>query len=1025
LFPHECIHGPACIFRKNLAPLPRQQGGDSNASAPLELTPSIRWLLFRNGLAEAESFFVLQRAVTRAKGTALSTTAQGRRRLQQAEAALAAVASCVWDLPIDSTDAKTKRRTWNQAYSTNVTQLRAVVYDVGEAIEGLQATQTRSAAVDGAMLPPAAPRSRIDSQKLIWQTLEENPGLPTYDIFVSPQLVMTKNGSILSFCGARKCDPGRMGCEDNTGRHDVIVKRSDDGGATFGNAALVHSESIGNTTQVIGNPACVLDERTGRLHIFMCRNNSHVLLSYSDNNGDSWAPPKDVTSMVKRQDWGWYATTFSGIQLKRQTDAKKNGRLVVCCDHQDHYDFKNNGDESFSHSHLLWSDDGDTWHIGGGADRLTNECTVAELANGTLVMNSRDYLGQSAHTTHRAISWSTDGGETLSHVFRAPTLPDPVVEGAMTTDATGNTLVFTHPNSETQRSHMTVFTSLDGGASWESRLMLDAAKGGGYSSVILLRNGSFAVQHDFGSTSMHRCSEPPDGHGCGEKFAIITLKTDEQPPPNMATSVLLTDAVAKTGARCLDGTPQRIWVQDAASAANATKFVFRFMGGAWCTSMDSCLGRAYSKGMCYFGSSSLDCFNNGQPALDCSTGKNFSAQMDWRDVPCIDGARWGGGLLMGEPATNPLAHDWNKVEMQYCDGGSFAGDLEAPVEYKGKTLYFRGNRNVDAALDWLVEHKQMDAATHIVVSGESAGGLATYWHLDAFRARFPKAQVLGVPDSGFFLGLPSHPSWPKSLEFIANEMNGTSGLDASCVAAARAAGKDPATSCTLPELAAPHIAAPVFVMNSRYDPALIGISAGLPDAAGEGLRPTPAEVKSINSLGATVLATINATVLRKGQNAAFITACHEHCGQWSTGQVLDWGKNSGPLLGFDDFNVTIDGQTAGEAVVEWFRALQAGGSGAGKLWLQGSAFPCDTCCHGGEKAPAPLRRSAADHGGREDRQEHAGPGLKSDDGDAIAKPGGPSRGLMCVLIGGQQLFNTLVRQSVPTLVGSGRLRGVA
>ena len=357
-----------------------------------------------------------------------------------------------------------------------------------------------------------------------WRTLEENPGLPAYDVFVSPQLVLARNGSILSFCGARKCDEGKMGCEDNTGRHDVVVKRSDDGGATFGHAVLVHSESVGNATQVIGNPACVLDHRTGRLHVFMCRNNSHVLLSHSDDNGATWAPARDVTAMVKRQDWGWYATTFSGIQLKHQADPRRNGRLVVCCDHQDHYDFKNNGNEGFSHSHLVWSDDGgEAWHVGGVADRLTNECAVAELANGTIVVNSRDYLGQASHTTHRAMSWSNDGGETLSHVFRAPTLPDPVVEGAMATDAAGKTLVFTHPNSETQRSHMTVFTSGDGGATWAPRLMLDAATGGGYSSVIALRNGSFAVQHDFGITHMHRCSEPPDGRGCGEMFTVVTL----------------------------------------------------------------------------------------------------------------------------------------------------------------------------------------------------------------------------------------------------------------------------------------------------------------------------------------------------------------------------------------------------------------------------------------------------------------------------------------------------------------------
>ena len=35
---------------------------------------------------------------------------------------------------------------------------------------------------------------------------------------------------------------------------------------------------------------------------------------------------------------------------------------------------------------------------------------------------------------------------------------------------------------------------------------------------------------------------------------------------------------------------------------------------------------------------------------------------------------------------------------------------------------------------------------------------------------------------------------------------------------------------------------------------------------------------------------------------------------------------------------------------------------------------------------------------------------------AAAPPTGPSRGLMYVLIGGQQLFNTLIRQSLPTLI---------
>ena len=218
---------------------------------------------------------------------------------------------------------------------------------------------------------------------------------------------------------------------------------------------------------------------------------------------------------------------------------------MVCCDHQDHLDFANNGNETYSHSHLVYSDDGENWKVGGVADRLTNECAVAEvwrppfafllfgsktagtrfaqLWNGTIVVNSRDYLGQKEHTTHRAISWSDSGGETLSHVFRAPSLPDPIVEGSMTTDLEGKLLVFVHPNSETSRDKITLYSSEDGGRGWRPRLVLDARLGGGYSSVIALANGSFAVAHDVGSTHMHRCSQAPGGRGCGEAFAVVTL----------------------------------------------------------------------------------------------------------------------------------------------------------------------------------------------------------------------------------------------------------------------------------------------------------------------------------------------------------------------------------------------------------------------------------------------------------------------------------------------------------------------
>ena len=391
-------------------------------------------------------------------------------------------------------------------------------------------TANAAAAAAAATSRPA----KLEWSQPIWHSLEADPGLADYDMIGAEQLVLTKNSSILSFAEATKCAPGALGCEDNAGHHDIIVKRSDDGGASFGKAVLVHSESNATAQIVIGNAAAVMDESTGRIYIFMCRNNTDVLLSHSDDNGDSWATVKDVTAVLKRPDWGWIATTFSGIQLKRQpASSGRNGRLVVCCDHQDHYD-QVNGNTTWSYSHVIISDDaGKTWRIGGNSSRTTNECAIAELANGTIVMNSRNYVGVKGvlpgvgtHAVHRAISWSADGGDSFTPAYFPPSLPESIVEGAMTTDAAGKMLVFTHPANPHNRDHETVYSSIDAGVTWEPALLLDANYSS-YSGIIRLPNGSYAVQYNTGSTHMHRCNTPPEVNGsfvgCGAVFAVVTF----------------------------------------------------------------------------------------------------------------------------------------------------------------------------------------------------------------------------------------------------------------------------------------------------------------------------------------------------------------------------------------------------------------------------------------------------------------------------------------------------------------------
>ena len=391
---------------------------------------------------------------------------------------------------------------------------------------------------------------------------------------------------------------------------------------------------------------------------------------------------------------------------------------------------------------------------------------------------------------------------------------------------------------------------------------------------------------------------------------------------NIATSVLLTDAVTTHGARCLDGSPQRYWIELSDGGADASKWVLDFMGGAWCESIADCSSRAYGE-MCFLGSSAEACTLTESP--NDGTGAPFNQTMDWNDIPSCLGSRWCGGLFNNDTARNPLSAGWNKVLISYCSGDSYAGSnasvtyTTAPNGTANVPLYFRGLNNRRAVIDDLVATYGMGSATDVIVTGNSAGGLAVYFGIDDIASMLPGVNVYGVPDSGFFLTDPSFPAWSETLTWIAEgPMNATGGLNQKCVAAMNAQGGS-AASCAFVEIGSSYVETPLFAMNGVYDPALVGISFGGGNAS------------RINEIGAKVASNIFGSVLSRPGNAAFLTGCAEHCGQWAQGKT---GK-------FADFNVTIDGFQAVEAVAEWLAG------GPRNVWVQGATYPCSTCCSGG------------------------------------------------------------------------------
>jgi hypothetical protein len=169
--------------------------------------------------------------------------------------------------------------------------------------------------------------------------------------------------------------------------------------------------------------------------------------------------------------------------------------------------------------------------------------------------------------------------------------------------------------------------------------------------------------------------------------------------------------------------------------AARSKYYINFEGGGWCTSLDDCYDRAYGKGRRKGSSEGLPNPFNLIRLMGSWGNWYFSNQTD-------DGA---GHQI------NPVMHDWNMLQVLYCDGASWTGSNTTPTMHKGKQLFFRGLQNLEALIDDLLANRGVDKATEVVISGGSAGALAVYLHADAIRARLPaSAKVVAMPDDGFF-----------------------------------------------------------------------------------------------------------------------------------------------------------------------------------------------------------------------------------------------------------------------------------
>jgi len=339
-----------------------------------------------------------------------------------------------------------------------------------------------------------------------------------YDTYRIPATVTTDRGTVLAFAEGRHNDAG------DTGNIDVVLRRSTDGGCTWGPLSVV-AAGDGDTR---GNPAPVVDPRTGAIVLVTSYNSGavtegqimrgevtaeqsrRVFVQRSWDDGRTFTLPRDITGEVKLPNWRWYATgPGHAVALTRGVRA---GRLVIPANHSaaPAAGSSDTGQEAkYYGGHDLYSDDGgETWRLGfvdstyDGVDNA-NESSVAELPDGRLYFSSRDQLGTSAG--NRLDAYSSDGGVSLDRAYAVQhTLDDvPVVEGSVLQLARERgALLFSAPSVPNVRQAMAIWRSGDGGGSFVKAAVLSQRRAG-YSDLVQVGSDTVGVLYETGVTGTY------------------------------------------------------------------------------------------------------------------------------------------------------------------------------------------------------------------------------------------------------------------------------------------------------------------------------------------------------------------------------------------------------------------------------------------------------------------------------------------------------------------------------------------
>ncbi|KAL0333277.1 UNVERIFIED_CONTAM: Pectin acetylesterase 5 [Sesamum angustifolium] len=327
---------------------------------------------------------------------------------------------------------------------------------------------------------------------------------------------------------------------------------------------------------------------------------------------------------------------------------------------------------------------------------------------------------------------------------------------------------------------------------------------------------------------------------------------------------------------CLDGSLPGYHIRRG-FGSGSDSWLLHVEGGGWCSTYSSCSARRRTK-------------------LGSSTYMEHEVEFL--------------GILSHDPLQNPDFFNWNKVKIRYCDGSSFSSHPDNEFG-NGTKIFFRGQIIWDTVMDELLSIG-MSKAREALLTGCSAGGLATLIHCDDFRSLLPRdTNVKCLADAGFFLNekdIAGNRTIDSFYHDVVHLQGVAKSLNHDCIT------RSEPHKCFFPQEFIGNIKTPIFLVQPAYDfwqianilvPASSDPGGSWPRCKLNILKCDSSQLEVLHGYRNSLLKTLT-EFQQNPEMGVFINSCFVHCQTWA---AETWHSPTSPR---------INNKTVAESVGDWY-----------------------------------------------------------------------------------------------------------